>query len=50
MPDEVLLETAVMKLRYSLALATLVLLLDWISKRWIESILIFGDAIKVTDF
>ncbi len=50
MPDEVLLETAVMKLRYSLVLATLVLLFDWISKRWIESILIFGDAIKVTDF
>lgn len=39
-----------MKLRYSLTLAILVLLLDWMSKRWIESILIFEDAIEVTAF
>ncbi|MDT8363398.1 MAG: signal peptidase II [Nitrosomonas sp.] len=39
-----------MKLRYSLALSTLILLLDWASKRWVESILTFGDVIMVTDF
>lgn len=39
-----------MKLRYSLTLATLVLLLDRLSKSWIESILIFDDAIEVTVF
>jgi len=39
-----------MKLRHSLTLATLILLMDWMSKRWVESILIFGDTIVVTDF
>ncbi len=39
-----------MKLRYSLTISVLILLLDWASKRWIESILIFGDHIVVTDF
>ncbi|SCZ86038.1 prolipoprotein signal peptidase (signal peptidase II) [Nitrosomonas mobilis] len=50
MPDPIFPETATMKLRYSLTLATLVLLFDWMSKRWVESILIFGDVIEVTDF
>jgi len=50
MPDPIFPETVTMKLRYSLTLATLVLLFDWVSKRWIESILIFGDAIEVTNF
>lgn len=39
-----------MKLSHSLTIAALILLLDWASKRWIESILIFGEHIVVTDF
>jgi len=50
MPDPIFPETATMKLRYSLTLATLVLLLDWMSKRWVESILIFGDVIELSVF
>ncbi len=31
-------------------LATVVLLIDWFTKRWVESALIYGQQIAVTDF
>lgn len=39
-----------MKLYSSLTIATAVLLMDWVTKRWVESSLIYGQQIVVTDF
>jgi signal peptidase II len=39
-----------MRLHFSLILATVVLLIDWFTKRWVESALIYGQQIAVTDF
>lgn len=44
------LEKDSMKLYSSLAIATVVLVMDWVTKRWVESSLIFGQQIVVTDF
>ncbi|MFO7580226.1 signal peptidase II [Nitrosomonas halophila] len=39
-----------MKLHFSLAIASIVLLADWVSKRWVESTLDYGQQVAVTDF
>ena len=39
-----------MKLHISLTLALIVLVLDLVSKHWVESILLHGQQIPLTDF
>ena len=39
-----------MKLQVSLILALVVLVLDLLTKRWVEAILVYGDQIQLTSF
>ena len=39
-----------MKLQVSLILALAVLVLDLLTKRWVEAILVYGDQIPLTSF
>jgi signal peptidase II len=39
-----------MKLQVSLTLASVVLVLDLVTKRWVEATLVYGDQIPVTSF
>jgi len=39
-----------MRMRYSLIIALVVLVLDFVSKRWVESALVHGQQISLTDF
>ncbi len=47
---EMMNKAGAMKLQVSLILASVVLVLDLVTKRWVEAILVYGDQIPADQF